>query len=84
MKSLFCSCIFVWHLCILNNAFFVHEGSTEAAVELRKELATLRLRIETMEGELATKDEDIKKLNMLKQQQQQNVAPAEERIKVSS
>ncbi|KAK3911070.1 Homer protein-like protein 2 [Frankliniella fusca] len=57
------------------------KGSTEAAVELRKELATLRLRIETMEGEISTKDEEIKRLNMLKQQQQQNAAPAEERIK---
>ncbi|XP_034245591.1 homer protein homolog 2 [Thrips palmi] len=57
------------------------KGSTEAAVELRKELATLRLRIETLEGELTNKDEEIKRLNMLKQQQQQNAAPAEERIK---
>jgi len=45
-------------------------------------LATLRLRIETLEGELTTKDEEIKRLNILKQQQQQNAAPAEERIKV--
>lgn len=57
------------------------KGSTEAAVELRKELATLRLRIETLEGELATKDDEIKRLNMLKQQQQQSTAPHEEKIK---
>lgn len=82
MKSL--SYLFVWHSEKLTNAFFLCEGSTEAAVELRKELATLRLRIESMEGELATKDDDIKKLNILKQQQQQNAAPAEERIKVRS
>ena len=36
-----------------------------------------------MEGEIATKDDEIKRLNILKQQQQQNAAPAEEKIKVT-
>ncbi|XP_065206693.1 homer protein homolog 2 [Planococcus citri] len=51
------------------------KGGTEGAVELRKELAMLRLRVETLEIELKTKDEDIKKLTGPK-------TPHEERCKI--
>lgn len=51
-------------------------GGTEAAVELRKELATLRLRVETLEVELKSKEEDLKRASAGKQ-------PAEDRCKVS-
>lgn len=50
------------------------KGGTEAAAELRKELATLRLRVETLEGELKIKEEDLKRVSAGKQ-------PAEERCK---
>ena len=53
-----------------------YEGGTEGAVELRKELAMLRLRVETLEIELKTKDEDIKRLTGPK-------TPHEERCKVN-
>lgn len=51
-------------------------GGTEAAVELRKELGTLRLRVEQLEAELKTKDEELKRLSVNKQ-------PHEERCKAS-
>lgn len=51
-------------------------GGTEAAVELRKELATLRLRVEQLEIELKSKDDELKRLSLNKQ-------PYEERCKVS-
>ncbi|KAK9497362.1 hypothetical protein O3M35_004695 [Rhynocoris fuscipes] len=50
------------------------KGGTEAAVELRKELATLRLRVETLEIELKSKEEDLKRASAGKQ-------PAEDRCK---
>uniref|UniRef100_A0A023F4X3 Putative paramyosin n=1 Tax=Triatoma infestans TaxID=30076 RepID=A0A023F4X3_TRIIF len=50
------------------------KGGTEAAVELRKELATLRLRVETLEVELKSKEEDLKRASAGKQ-------PAEDRCK---
>lgn len=50
------------------------KGGTEAAVELRKELATLRLRVETLEVELKSKEEDLKRVSAGKQ-------PAEDRCK---
>jgi len=37
-------------------------GSTEAAVELRKELQSLRSHVESMEQELKTKDEEMKRI----------------------
>lgn len=55
--------------------FSVIKGGTEAAVELRKELATLRLRVETLEVELKNKDEELKRLSINKQ-------PHEDRCKV--
>ncbi|KAG8254441.1 Homer protein 2 [Homalodisca vitripennis] len=51
------------------------KGGTEAAVELRKELATLRLRVEQLEVELKNKDEELKRLSVNKQ-------PHEERCKI--
>lgn len=51
------------------------KGGTEAAVELRKELATLRLRVETLEVELKNKDEELKRLSINKQ-------PHEDRCKI--
>lgn len=50
------------------------KGGTEAAAELRKELAILRLRVETLEVELKNKDEELKRLS-IKQ-------PHEERCKI--
>uniref|UniRef100_A0A0A9Z533 WH1 domain-containing protein n=1 Tax=Lygus hesperus TaxID=30085 RepID=A0A0A9Z533_LYGHE len=50
------------------------KGGTEAAVELRKELATLRLRVETLEVELKSKDDELKRAMNSKQ-------PSEERCK---
>lgn len=52
----------------------IRTGGSEAAVELRKELATLRLRVEQLEVELKNKDEELKRLS-IKQ-------PHEERCKV--
>lgn len=52
------------------------KGGTEAAAELRKELGILRLRVETLEVELKTKDDELKRLN-IKQ-------PSEERCKILS
>ena len=58
-------------------------------MELRKELATLRLRIETLDGDVRHRDEEIKRLTQVKLQMQQslqmqqNQGPSEERIKVS-
>lgn len=39
------------------------KGNTEAAMELRKELANLRQRVEQLESELKTKDDEIKRLS---------------------
>ncbi|XKL64298.1 hypothetical protein PGB90_004384 [Kerria lacca] len=50
-------------------------GGNEGAVELRKELSVLRLRVETLEIELKTKDEDIKRLSNTK-------TPLEDRCKL--
>lgn len=50
-------------------------GGSEAAAELRKELATLRLRVETLEHELKSKEEDLKRVSGGKQ-------PVEDRVKV--
>ncbi|KAF6216554.1 hypothetical protein GE061_000897 [Apolygus lucorum] len=50
------------------------KGGTEAAVELRKELATLRLRVETLEVELKSKEDELKRAMNSKQ-------PSEERCK---
>ncbi|KAL1114848.1 hypothetical protein AAG570_007672 [Ranatra chinensis] len=50
------------------------KGGTEAAAELRKELATLRLRVEALEVELKNKEEDLKRATSGKQ-------PVEERCK---
>lgn len=51
------------------------KGGTEAAVELRKELATLRLRVEQLEVELKSKDEELKRMGCNRQ-------PHEDRCKV--
>uniref|UniRef100_A0A1B6DJ64 WH1 domain-containing protein n=1 Tax=Clastoptera arizonana TaxID=38151 RepID=A0A1B6DJ64_9HEMI len=51
------------------------KGGTEAAVELRKELGSLRSRVEQLEAELKTKDEELKRLSTNKQ-------PHEERCKI--
>ncbi|XP_075217009.1 homer protein [Lycorma delicatula] len=50
------------------------KGGTEAAAELRKELAVLRLRVETLEIELKNKDEELKRLSVKQ--------PHEERCKI--
>ncbi|BES90142.1 Hypothetical protein domain [Nesidiocoris tenuis] len=50
------------------------KGGTEAAVELRKELATLRLKVETLEVELKSKEDELKRAMSSKQ-------PSEERCK---
>ncbi|XP_014256341.1 homer protein homolog 2 isoform X2 [Cimex lectularius] len=50
------------------------KGGTEAAGELRKELATLRLRVETLEAELKSKDDEMKRMSTGKQ-------PAEDKCK---
>lgn len=51
-------------------------GCNEGVAEVRKELSMLRLRVETLEIELKTKDEEIKRLTNSK-------ASQEERCKVS-
>lgn len=56
--------------------FLAFLGGNENSSELRKELATLRLRVEALEVELKSKEEDLKRLTSGKQ-------PAEERCKVS-
>lgn len=38
-------------------------GNSEAAIELRKELTSLRQRVEQLELELKAKDEEIKRLS---------------------
>lgn len=49
---------------ILSNlCTFFFTGNHEAALELRKELATLRQRVEQLEMELKTKDDEIKRLS---------------------
>lgn len=61
--------------------FVLFAGSADAAAELRKELQTLRQRVETLEMELKTKDDDIKRLS--KQQMPEQNRSQDERIKVS-
>ncbi len=50
-------------------------GGNEGSVELRKELSMLRIRVETLEIELKTKEDEIKKLSNVR-------TPHEERCKV--
>lgn len=50
-------------------------GGNDGALELRKELSLLRLKVETLEIELKTKDDDIKRLQSQK-------GPHEDRCKV--
>lgn len=57
-------------------AFAGFPAGAENTVELKKELSMLRLRVETMEIELKSKDEDIKRLSSTR-------TPAEERCKVN-
>lgn len=66
---------YLYVLIIIIGSYFFIQGGTEAAVELRKELATLRLRVETLEVELKNKDEELKRLSLNKQ-------PHEDRCKV--
>nr|CAD7258230.1 unnamed protein product [Timema shepardi] len=54
------------------------KGSTEAAVELRKELQSLRSRLESLDLESRNKDDEIKRLN---KQQAAPLADQEERFK---
>nr|CAD7433789.1 unnamed protein product [Timema monikensis] len=56
------------------------KGSTEAAVELRKELQSLRSRLESLDLESRNKDDEIKRLN---KQQAAPLADQEERFKVT-
>nr|XP_018915457.1 PREDICTED: homer protein homolog 1 [Bemisia tabaci] len=51
------------------------KGGTEAAVELRKTLATLRLRCESMDIDIKSKEDEIKRLNAQKQ-------PTDDRLKM--
>ncbi|XP_071446709.1 homer protein homolog 2 [Hetaerina americana] len=55
------------------------KGNAEAAAELRKELATLRSRVEGLESQLKDKDEEVRRLS--KQPPDQQGRPPEDRIK---
>ncbi|KAG8221835.1 hypothetical protein J437_LFUL003469 [Ladona fulva] len=55
------------------------KGNAEAAAELRKELGTLRSRVEGLETQLKDKDEEVRRLS--KQPPDQQGRPPEDRIK---
>lgn len=59
--------IILFYLCLL--------GGSEVASELRNELTNLRLKVDSLETDLKSKNEDVQKLTM-------NKMPLEEKCKV--
>lgn len=60
----------------MNNVLLIFcTGGSEVASELRNELTNLRLKVENLDGELKSKNEEIQKMAM-------NRMPLEEKCKV--
>lgn len=55
--------------------YLFYIGGSEVASELRNELTSLRLKVENLDGELKSKNEEIQKMAM-------NRMPLEEKCKV--